>query len=44
MSQTEVRRIRRKMGKQERKNTLIAYSFLAPNFLGFAVFTLHRIS
>ena len=40
MSQTEVRRIRRKMGKQERKNTLIAYSFLAPNFLGFAVFTL----
>ncbi len=40
MSQTEVRQIRHKMGKQERKNTLIAYSFLAPNFLGFAVFTL----
>ncbi|MDO5435648.1 MAG: sugar ABC transporter permease [Clostridia bacterium] len=28
------------MGKLERKNTLIAYSFLAPNFIGFAVFTL----
>ena len=31
---------KRKMGKLERKNTLIAYSFLAPNFIGFAVFTL----
>jgi len=40
MSQTEARRIRHRMGKQERKNTLIAYSFLAPNFIGFAVFTL----
>ena len=30
----------RKMSKLERKNTLIAYSFLAPNFIGFAVFTL----
>ena len=28
------------MGKMERKNTLVAYSFLAPNFLGFAIFTL----
>ena len=28
------------MGKLERKNTLVAYSFLAPNFLGFAIFTL----
>ena len=26
---------RRKMGKLERRNTLIAYSFLAPNFIGF---------
>ena len=31
---------RRKMGRLGRKNTLIAYSFLAPNFLGFAVFTM----
>ncbi len=31
---------RRRMSKLERKNTLIAYSFLAPNFLGFAIFTL----
>lgn len=29
-----------KMSKLERKNTLVAYSFLAPNFIGFAVFTL----
>ena len=24
----------------EKRNTLIAYSFLAPNFLGFMIFTL----
>ena len=29
-----------KMGRLEKKNTLIAYSFLAPNFIGFAIFTL----
>ncbi len=29
-----------KQSKLERRNTLIAYSFLAPNFLGFLVFTL----
>ncbi len=29
-----------RMSRLERKNTLIAYSFLAPNFIGFAVFTL----
>ncbi len=31
---------RRTMSKLERHNTLIAYSFLAPNFIGFVVFTL----
>lgn len=31
---------RRSMGKQERRNTLIAYSFLAPNFIGFIIFTM----
>ena len=31
---------RLKASRLERKNTLIAYSFLAPNFLGFAIFTL----
>ena len=31
---------RKKMGRLERRNTLVAYSFLAPNFLGFAIFTL----
>ena len=40
MSQAEVKKARYRMGKMERKNTLIAYSFLAPNFIGFAVFTL----
>ena len=40
MSQAEVKKVRRKMGRLERKNTLVAYSFLAPNFIGFAVFTL----
>ena len=40
MSQTEVKKVRRRMSRTERKNTLIAYSFLAPNFLGFAIFTL----
>ena len=40
MSQSEVRKVRYRMGKLERKNTLVAYSFLAPNFIGFAVFTL----
>ena len=40
MSQTEVKKVRRRMSKKERRNTLVAYSFLAPNFLGFAIFTL----
>ena len=31
---------RRRMSKLERRNTLIAYSFLAPNFLGFMIITL----
>jgi multiple sugar transport system permease protein len=40
MAQTAVQQRKRGMSKLERKNTLIAYSFLAPNFLGFAIFTL----
>ncbi len=31
---------RMKMSKLEKRNTLIAYSFLAPNFIGFIVFTM----
>ena len=31
---------RRKLSKLEKKNTLIAYSFIAPNFIGFALITL----
>ncbi len=33
-------RRREKMSKLEKRNTLIAYSFLAPNFIGFIVFTM----
>ncbi|MBR0407766.1 MAG: sugar ABC transporter permease [Clostridia bacterium] len=40
MSLGETRRIRARMSRAEKKRTLIAYSFLAPNFLGFAIFTL----
>lgn len=40
MAQTAATTRKRRMSKLERKNTLIAYSFLAPNFLGFAIFTL----
>ena len=40
MKKNESGGARRKMGRLERKNTLVAYSFLAPNFLGFAIFTL----
>ena len=40
MAQTAAAKTRRRMSRLERKNTLIAYSFLAPNFLGFAIFTL----
>lgn len=40
MSLGEAKRARARMTRVERKNTLIAYSFLAPNFLGFAIFTL----
>ena len=40
MSQAKASKTRYKMGRLERKNTLVAYSFLAPNFLGFAIFTL----
>jgi multiple sugar transport system permease protein len=40
MAQTAAGQRKKGMSKLERKNTLIAYSFLAPNFLGFAIFTL----
>lgn len=40
MAQDANDRVRARMNKTERRNTLIAYSFLAPNFIGFAVFTL----
>ena len=41
MKNTETAGKRRKA--RERKRTLVAYSFIAPNFIGFAVFTLIQI-
>ena len=40
MRKAKENKTRYKMGKLGKKNTLVAYSFLAPNFLGFAIFTL----
>ena len=42
MAQTALPRTerKRKMTRLEKKNTLIAYSFLAPNFIGFLIFTM----
>lgn len=40
MAQDTRRLAPRKPGKLQRKNTLIAYSFLAPNFLGFLIITM----
>ena len=40
MDQVKSHLYKRNMTKYERKKELIAYSFLAPNFIGFAVFTL----
>ncbi|WP_095175294.1 MULTISPECIES: carbohydrate ABC transporter permease [Blautia] len=36
----KVQTLSEKEKKRKRKNDLVAYSFLAPNFIGFAVFTL----
>lgn len=40
MTQNPAIPAKRRMSRLERKNSLVAYSFLAPNFIGFAVFTL----
>lgn len=40
MAEVAAKQRKHKMSRLEKKNTLIAYSFLAPNFLGFAIFTL----
>ena len=40
MVQSTTTQPKKKMSKLEKRNTLIAYSFLAPNFLGFILFTL----
>ena len=40
MAEGAAKQRKHKMSRLEKKNTLFAYSFLAPNFLGFAIFTL----
>lgn len=40
MAEVAAKQRKHKMSRLEKKNTLIAYSFLVPNFLGFAIFTL----
>lgn len=40
MAQPMVTKRKRGMSRLERKTTLVAYTFVAPNFLGFAIFTL----
>ncbi len=40
MATKPVAKSERKPMKKERRNTLIAYSFIAPNFIGFCIFTL----
>ena len=40
MAKAPKSRYKRQMTGYERKKELIAYSFIAPNFIGFAVFTL----
>ena len=40
MVQSTATQPKKKMSKLEKRNTLIAYSFLAPNFSGFILFTL----
>jgi multiple sugar transport system permease protein len=40
MAQDAPASLHRKKSKLQRKNTLIAYSFLAPNFLGFLIITM----
>ena len=40
MVQSTATQPKKKMSKLEKRNTLIAYSFLAPNFLGFILFPL----
>ncbi len=43
MAQNVQAPLRRKKSKLQRRNTLIAYSFLAPNFLGFLLITMAPI-
>ena len=40
MSEYNSREYRQRLKRYERKKALVAYSFIAPNFIGFAIFTL----
>ena len=39
----ELTAMEQNMKRRQRKRNLVAYSFIAPNFIGFAVFTLGPI-
>ena len=39
----ELTAMEKNMRRRQRKRNLVAYSFIAPNFIGFAVFTLGPI-
>ncbi len=43
MAAAELTAMEKNMKKRQRKRNLVAYSFIAPNFLGFAIFTLGPI-
>ncbi len=43
MAATDVTAMNKNMKRRQQKRNLVAYSFIAPNFIGFAVFTLGPI-
>ncbi len=43
MAATDVTAMKKNMKRRQQKRNLVAYSFIAPNFIGFAVFTLGPI-
>lgn len=43
MAKTAMTEAEKNLAKRQRKRDLVAYSFIAPNFIGFAVFTLGPI-
>ena len=44
MSRTVLTQAEKNRRRRKRKQALVAYSFIAPNFIGFAVFTLYFLN